>query len=53
MIYSNGGISVSFESLFKMDPRLKEYPSILNFYIVPPLEQITLLEFETLGLDRY
>lgn len=46
-------IAVSFDSLFRVDPRLKEYPSILNYYTTPPQEQITLLEFETMALDRY
>ncbi|KAJ3331272.1 hypothetical protein HDU91_003377, partial [Kappamyces sp. JEL0680] len=34
------------------EPRLKQYPSPLNFYKIPPNDQVTLMNFERLALDR-
>ncbi|KAI5300639.1 hypothetical protein KEM55_006000 [Ascosphaera atra] len=32
--------------------KAQEYPYRLNFYDVPPVEEITLEQFETWGIDR-
>ncbi|KAJ3318293.1 hypothetical protein HDV06_000577 [Boothiomyces sp. JEL0866] len=40
------------DQLFKMDSRLREYPTTLNFYTTPPASQINLEDFETWSLDR-
>jgi DNA primase large subunit len=39
-------------ALFKTYPELKQFPSTLSFYKIPPNCEITLREFEEYGLDR-
>ncbi|KAI8915567.1 eukaryotic and archaeal DNA primase, large subunit-domain-containing protein [Gorgonomyces haynaldii] len=50
MLKQKGRISV--QVLKKADKRLEEYPTTLNFYHLPPTDQVTLFEFETYSLDR-
>ena len=39
-------------SQYYADPRLKEYPTTLNFYHQPPTGTVTLNDFESSALDR-
>jgi DNA primase large subunit len=36
----------------QVNSKLERFPFICNFYIMPPMDQITLFEFETYGLNR-
>eukprot|EP00842_Homolaphlyctis_polyrhiza_P006472 jgi/Hompol1/6826/HPOL_000294-RA len=49
----HGQASYSIEELSRIDPKLAaDYPFTLNLYLVPPRDELTLLEFETYALDR-
>ena len=44
--------TLAVEQLKRADVRLAQYPNSLNFYKLPPVDEVTLMEFETFALDR-
>jgi DNA primase large subunit len=52
MLKQKAAGSISIDALKQADSRLEMYPSTLNFYNVPPQDEVSLFEFETYALDR-